>query len=490
MSTWLPTEKLQKVEAWGRSSASAAYVFRPVNIEGILEVFELARKSGVRVAIKGGGNSYGDVFQAREGIVIDLSRMTRVTEWDPGTGVIVCEPGITIDSLWRYTIEDGWWPPVVSGTSRVTLGGALSANIHGKNNFKEGPIGEHVLKFRLLAPKGDIFTCSPFENSEIFYAAIGGFGLLGVIVEIELQLKKLYSGLLRVEAVATPHWGATFRAFTERELQADYLVGWIDAFAGGSSAGRGLIHSAYYRGEGEDPHPEETLRVVDQKLPETMMRFLSRTGLPYIMRPFVNRTGMKLVNALKYRAALKESGKVSYQKIVPFNFLLDSIPNWKDAYLPGALIQYQVFVPKEKAHEVFDEVTKLSRERGLPPFLAVMKRHRPDSFLLSHGVDGYSLALDYPLNNKNRDWLWKLTHDMNHIVIPAGARFYFAKDATMNQDTVTRFLPQDSLKAFFEIKSKTDPEGILQSELMRRVFSGFSNPVISPAAENDAGSLL
>jgi FAD/FMN-containing dehydrogenase len=450
------------------SSWSTAYVYRPVDRQGILDALDEARKLGKTVAIKGGGNSYGDAFQSPEGVVIDLSRMSRILAYDPRTGLIRCEPGVTIEQLWKHVIPDGWWPPVVSGTSKVTLGGALAANIHGKNNFHAGPIGEHVRSFRLLKTNGETLECNP--NDELFYVAIGGFGLLGVFTEIEIQLKRIHSGRLKVEAFATSSWRETFEIFTQQESR-DYLVAWIDAFASDSAAGRGLVHAADYLKEGEDPHPEESLSVKSQELPDTAMGWIPKSKMHRLMSPFVSRNGMRFTNAMKFRAAKREHGKVILQRFAEFNFLLDSVPNWKFAYKPGALIQYQAFVPKEQAEPVFAEITAYSRDRGHPPYLAVMKRHRPDRFLLSHAVDGYSLALDYPVHPRKREDLWELTAELDRKVLAVGGRFYFAKDATMQKATADTYLGS-AVHRFLDMKGKLDPECLIQSSLSQRVLGG------------------
>lgn len=472
----LPRGRLERVEAWGMSTWSTSYVYRPVDKQGIVDAFEAARELGLTVALKGGGNSYGDAFQSPEGIVVDLSRMNRILAYDPRTGIIKCEPGVTIDALWKHVIADGWWPPVVSGTSKVTLGGALAANIHGKNNYNAGPIGEHVLSFALLKPDGATVSCTSCDD--LFYAAIGGFGLLGAFIEIEIQLKRIYSGKLRVEAFATPNWRQTFQIFADQENR-EYLVGWIDGFAQDAKAGRGLIHAADYLAPGDDPHPEESLSAKAQQLPDTALGWIPKSKLHRIMSPFVSPRGMKLTNAGKYRAARRENGKVVLQRFAEFNFLLDSVPDWKLAYKPGALIQYQAFVPKELAESCFADITAHVSDRRHPPFLAVMKRHRPDRFLLSHAVDGFSLAMDFPVTKRNRDDLWALTAELDRKVLAAGGRFYFAKDATMTRLTAEAFLGPN-VRTFLDIKRRIDPESLLQTTLSRRVFGDFGTKVPAP----------
>src|SRR5205807_1127097 len=153
------------------------YVFRPSTEAGIREVFNLARCRGLKVGLRGAGRSYGDASLSAEHICLDLTRMNRILDWNPETGIIQVEPGVTIRQLWQYVIEDGWWPYVVPGTMFPTIGGCAAMNIHGKNNWRVGPIGDHILEFEIMLPTGEVRHCSREENPELFHAAIGGFGM-------------------------------------------------------------------------------------------------------------------------------------------------------------------------------------------------------------------------------------------------------------------------------------------------------------------------
>ncbi len=443
------------------TARSLSYVYRPTTAAGVGELFERARRHGRTVALRGAGRSYGDAALNAENLLLDLTRMNRILDWDPGTGVVRVEPGVTIRQLWQYAIEDGWWPPVVPGTMFATLGGAAAMNIHGKNNFRVGPIGDHILQFELLLPSGELLTCDREQHRDLFFAAIGGFGMLGCFASLTLQMKRIYSGLLSVEAISTPALADMFRVFEERLDRTDYLVGWIDAAAGGSGAGRGLVHAARHLAPGEDVNPAQTLRVAYQELPEEFFGVLPKAWMWRMMRPFVNNPGMRLINALKYHAGRREAGHGPHREShAAFNFLLDYVPGWKRAYQPIGLIQYQLFVPAERAAVTMAEVMAMSRAADLPPYLAVFKRHRPDDFLMSYAVDGCSLALDYRVTPANRDRVWELAHRMDEVVLEAGGRFYFAKDSTLERR-----------EAFMALKRRCDPEDLLQTELYRRLFA-------------------
>jgi decaprenylphospho-beta-D-ribofuranose 2-oxidase len=462
---------MERVEGWGMASSSLSYVSRPVNADGICAVFDEARRTGRSVGMRGAGRSYGDASLNAENILLDLTRMRRILSWDPQTGIIVVEPGVTIQQLWQYTIEDSWWPSVVSGTMFPTLGGAAAMNIHGKNNFKVGPIGDSILEFDLLIPSGETLLCSREQNSDLFYAAIGGFGMLGVIARLTLQLKKVYSGLLNVTPIGVRNFDHLFQIFEQRLPQSDYLVGWIDCFASGNALGRGQVHQANYLKPGEDPNPEQSLRVENQELPDSILGVFPKSLMWRFMKSFVNDSGMRLINTAKYLSSMKlGDGQVHQQSHAGFAFLLDYVPHWKKAYEPGGLIQYQSFVPKEHAQAVFSQQLVLAQKYGLVPYLGVFKRHRPDNFLMTHAVDGYSLALDFAVRPEKRGGLLSLSAEMDRIVIEAGGRFYFAKDSALNQVSAIEAVGQERVERFFALKKRTDPDNLLQTNLSRRLF--------------------
>jgi len=467
----MSTDRLERVEAWGMNRAVLSYVYRPSTIEGVREVFEIARTHGLVVGLRGAGRSYGDASLVAENICLDLTRMNRILQWNPTTGIIEVEPGVTVRQLWQHIIGDGWWPPVVSGTMFVSMGGAVGMNFHGKNNFAMGPIGDHVLEFDLLLPGGDLLTCSREQNEDLFRAAIGGFGMLGCFTRIVLRMKKVYSGLLSVHAFSTRNFADIIEQFETRRHTADYLVGWVDCFAKGDSLGRAIVHEARYLHEGADPQPAQTLRIENQELPDTILGVLPKSVMWRMMQPFSNNLGMKLINGAKYlQGSTLGNNKTERQSHAGFAFLLDYVPNWKWAYKPGALIQYQSFIPAETAEKCFSTQLNLCHEAGIISYLGVLKRHRKDEFLMTHSVDGYSLALDFPVNPGNRKRLWKLAASMNEAVLAAGGRFYFAKDSTLDSKTAQAYLGSRALDRFFALKQRCDPENLLQTDLARRLF--------------------
>lgn len=465
---------LERVWAWGEASSSVARVARPSTVQQLQQLLKHARRDGRTIGFRGGGNSYGDAFSNREQIVLDLTRMNRILEWDPKAGIIRVEPGVTIDQLWRYVLADGWWPPIVTGTAKTTVGGCAAMNTHGKNSWKMGVFGDHVVEFDFMTADGERMTACPDTNPALFFGAIGGFGMLGCFVSLTLRLKRVYSGWLDVTGATQPDLGSAMSFIEARRDEADYLVGWLDAAASGRRLGRAEMHSASYLPAGSDPLADQTLQLKHQQITDAIFGVFPKSSMWRLMRPFINVPGLRLVNSGKYAAARIQSGpkgKSYRQTHIAYHFLLDYLPNWKRAYGRGGLIQYQPFLPIEHAEEGFAELLQLCRRRGLPNFLTVLKRHKPDQYLISYGLDGYSLAMDFPVTGRNRPKMAALAKEMDEIVLRHGGRFYLAKDSTLWPETARGYLGDTVLKTFFALKEQYDPQEMFQTDLWRRVFA-------------------
>lgn len=463
------------VEGWGMAVGHYNRVLRPRSVEEIVRAYEVARESGAPLTLRGTGCSYGDPSCNSEGHVLDLTGMNRILAFDESTGEIEVEAGVTLEDLWKFLLPRGYWPKVCSGTMFPTTGGALGMNIHGKNNFQVGTWGDNTLEVDLVLPNGEVRTCNREQDADLFHASIGGLGMLGTFSRARMKTKRIHSGEIEVRGISTRTLRAMMEYFEENKHHADYLVGWIDCFGSGDQLGRGLIHEAHYLEPGVDPDPASTLQVGFQELPGNIMGVLPKDQVWRALYLFNHDLGMRAVNLAKYHAGRIEQMQGPYrQSHAGFNFLLDYVPNWKWAYgrrERRGLIQYQPFVPNETAHDVYSEILELCQRNGFVSYLGVLKRHKPDPFWLTHALDGWSFALDFKVTPGNREALWNHCHQMTEIVLSGGGKFYFAKDLVLRSQDRERFYPEGRFEAFCALKNELDPEGLLQSDVWRRISS-------------------
>ncbi len=455
------------LDGFGGSVRALSRSVSPASVEELARVFAAARDEGLHISFRGAGRSYGDASLHAGQLAVDGRAMRRILSFDRERGVVEAEGGVSIAELWRHSIADGWWPAVVPGTMHPTLAGCASMNIHGKNCFKVGPFGDHVLELDLLTAAGELVTLSRERESEHFRAVIAGLGLLGAVTRVKLQLKRVACGRLRVRPRFTRTLAEMFDVFVERMPGADYAVGWVDCFPDGPALGRGIVHTANHIPAGDDPLGAASLAVEAQELPGTMMG-VPKSLLSVFMRPFTNDAGMRFVNRVKYALPEPVGKDGSYlQSHAGFAFLLDYVPNWRLAYGEAGFIQVQLFAPDARAREVFAEALRLCQRRGVIAYLGVFKRHRPDDFLLSHGLDGWSLALDFKVP-REAGRLWATAADLTKLVLDAGGTFYPAKDQVVDAASFTRSLGS-RLERFREVRRRLDPGGLFANDQATRL---------------------
>ena len=456
------------LDGFGFAVRSVSPVVRPRDAEELAQLFQRASDERLTVAMRANGRSYGDAALNGGGLVLDMMGMNRILAFDAERGIADVEPGVTIADLWRHALPHGWWPSVVPGTSFATIGGCAAMNVHGKNHYKVGGTGDSILEADLVTPDGQLRRISRSEEPELFHAAVGGFGMLGAFTRIRLQLKRIESGRLRVWQVPARSLEEQFATFDAHTGDSDYLVSWVDCIAGGSGLGRGQAHRAAYLHADEDPAGARMLSAETQDLPGHILG-VPKALVPKILRIASFNLGMQVLNTGKYFAAALGSRAPYLQGHVAFNFLLDYVPNFRSSYEPGGFIQYQPFIPRAHAREVIAAILTRTQRAGIVSYLGVLKRHRPDAFLLSHALDGYSLAMDFPVTRTNRAELFRLCGELNDLVCEAGGRFYPAKDLTMRPQDFGRAWGQERLARFDGLRRRVDPEGVLRTQLSERV---------------------
>jgi len=455
------------LDGFGGSVRSLARSVSPASVDELAAAFATARAEGWTVSFRGAGRSYGDASLNTGQLAVDGRAMRRILSFDPETGVLEAEGGVSIAEIWRHTLPHGWWPAVVPGTMYPTMAGCVGMNIHGKNCFKVGPFGDHVLELDLLTANGERKTLSRAVEPELFRAVIAGLGLFGAVTRVKLQLKHVESGRMRVSPIVTETLPLMFDAFEAHMPRADYAVGWVDCFATGRALGRGLVHVANHLHEHDDPEARRSLSVEAQELPGSIMG-LPKSLLWVFMKPFTNDLGVRLVNQAKFVLPEPVEDDGAYrQSHAGFAFLLDYVPDWRLAYGEAGFIQVQLFVPDPQAREVFAEALRLCQRRGVVSYLGVFKRHRPDDYLLSHGLDGWSLALDFKVPREAQR-LWDTAADLTRLVRDAGGTYYPAKDQVVDAGSFARAFG-DRLTRFRDLKRRMDPSGLFANDQAKRL---------------------
>lgn len=392
------------------------------------------------IIARGNGRCYGDASLAKH--IFSTKKLNKFISFDRINGVLECEAGVLLSDILEISVRQSYFLYVTPGTKFITVGGAIAANIHGKNHHFEGSFCEFVIEFNLMNERGEILKCSRTENSELFWATIGGMGLTGIILKVKFQLKKIETSYIRQESIKAENLDEIFQLFEESK-DWTYTVAWIDCLQKGKNIGRSILM------RGEHALLNELPQKYSQK-PLEIKRKFSPT-VPFFFPNFVlNNLTVKIFNYFFYAKQRAKFLKniIDYET---FFYPLDAINDWNKIYGKSGFIQYQMVIPKENGKEGMRKILETISKSGNGSFLAVLKlfgESNPKAYN-SFPMEGYTLALDFKVN-KN---LKKLVENLDEIVESFGGRIYLAKDS-MSRSSLTDYLKNVRNPKFNSLQQK------------------------------------
>jgi decaprenylphospho-beta-D-ribofuranose 2-oxidase len=441
----------RRLTGWGRTSPALCDVLDARSPAEVLDALASAPARGVLP--RGLGRSYGDLAQNGGGLVVDMTALDRVVEFDAERGVVTAGAGCSLAQLLELIVPAGWFLPVTPGTRYVTVGGAIACDIHGKNHHRDGSFGEHVLSLTLLDPQGTTHTLSRESTPAEFDATVGGLGLTGIVLEATLRLLRIETATMRVDVERTDGIEDTFARLASTDHLYRYSVAWIDCRARDGRLGRSILMRGDHAGLSEIPAPER-----GDPLAAPRGRTLSVPPWASVS-PILRGTPGEAFNELYFRRA--REGRGMLEPLGPYFYPLDALQDWNRLYGRAGFIQYQFVVPFGREREVVEVLTLLRETR---PVLGVLKRFGAESGPLSFPVPGWTLALDIALPV---DRLGPLLDRADEIVAQAGGRVYLAKDARLRDTVFAAMYPR--LDEWRKTHARLDPERRMRGDLARRL---------------------
>ncbi len=386
----------------------------------------------------GNGRSYGDSALGKN--IIHTKKYSYMLAFNEETGVLHCTSGVTLAEIIEVFAPRGWFPAVTPGTKYLTVGGAIAADVHGKNHHSAGTFTEFVESFNLLLPDGKEVECSRKKNKELFYATAGGMGLTGIILDAYIKLKEIKSTKINQITYKTKNLEETFAVF-EKIQSYPYSVAWIDCLAKGKNLGRSLIMAGDFEEEGK----------LEYKTPK-------RKAIPFYFPDFaLNTISVKAFNWIYYHRIWKKESKQRVG-IDAFFYPLDAIEHWNKMYGKNGFTQYQFILPVENSYQGLKTILEKIAASGMGSFLAVLKLYgKENKNYLSFPMQGYSLALDFKIHKK----LFPLLDELDDVVHLSGGRVYLAKDVRLSKENFAKGYP--NLEKFIEIRKKYGMNKKMQS---------------------------
>ncbi|MFE6828215.1 FAD-binding protein [Streptomyces sp. NPDC057690] len=440
------------ITGWGRTAPTTARVVRPrTYAEAVTAVRECGPRGGIP---RGLGRAYGDAAQNAGGAVIDLTGLDRIHVIDADDGSVLCDAGVSLHRLMEVLLPLGWFVPVTPGTRYVTVGGAIGADIHGKNHHVSGSFARHVLSFELLTADGTIRTVE--QGTDLFDATAGGMGLTGVVLTARIRLQPVGTSLMSVDTERATDLDDLMARLTAGDHRHRYSVAWIDLLARGAATGRAVLT----RGEHA---PLDALPARARRAPLAFRPSRLPAAPAFLPSGLLTRTTVGLFNELWYRGAPRaRTGEL--QSLSAFFHPLDGVPHWNRVYGRDGFVQYQFVVGYGREDTLRRIVGRISARR-CPSFLAVLKRFGDaDPGWLSFPRPGWTLALDIPAGLPG---LGAFLDELDEEVAAAGGRVYLAKDSRLRPELLTAMYPR--LDDFRALRAELDPRGVFVSDLARRL---------------------
>ncbi len=427
---------------WGRTAAVIAEERRFEDLAAITEGAALTR---------GLGRSYGDASLPVHGdIVANATLADRILAFDAERGVLRAEAGLSLLALSERLLGEGWFSPVAPGTQFVTLGGMVAADVHGKNHHRDGTFGQHVRRLRMRLADDRIVECSPTMESELLWATVGGMGLTGHILEVEIQLKRIPSPWIWQRCERITDLGRCLRRLREVGEEWPFTVAWVDCLARGAKFARSALLA------GRWAEPEETARAFRPVTRRRAVPFDLPSGA--LCRPAV-----QLLNAVHLLTSREGEGIVHPEK---FFWPLDKLTDWNRMYGRRGFIQWQCALPGDPDSGVVPRLFDLIARLEIPVYLCVLKDcGAAGDGLLSFPMPGYTVALDIPF----RPTRTQVEVDrLNEFVIECGGRTYLAKDSHTRPEHFRALEPR--LARWTEVRRRWDPEGRIRSAMSVRLM--------------------
>ncbi|PKH05243.1 FAD-binding oxidoreductase [Moritella sp. Urea-trap-13] len=427
---------MKKLTSWGKYPLINANIIIPTTRQHLagLELTGIGR---------GLGRSYGDSALSEQVIVSE--NLNHFISFDEENGLLRCEAGVSLDNILTVFVPKGWFLSVTPGTKFVTIGGAIASDVHGKNHHLEGSFSDHVTSLTLVISDKEI-TCSRNNNPELFHATCGGMGLTGIITEATFKLKPIKSAYINQKIVKAKNLNTALELF-EQYKDVTYSVAWIDCLSTGSNLGRSLLMLGEHADKGKlKTHKDGLLN-----MPCDMPSFL------------LNKYTIQAFNSAYYNKQLKEevNSTIHYD---PFFYPLDGINNWNRMYGGNGFTQYQFVIPKEAGKEGLTEILEAIAESKQGSFLAVLKVFgKGNQNLLSFPMEGYTLALDFKLNDK----LFSLLDHLDIIVRKYDGRLYLSKDVRISEEMFKASYPQ--WEAFQTLRTEYGADELYHSLQSKRI---------------------
>ena len=397
---------------WPKNTSLNTKIFYPKNL------IELKKKINNENFIPyGNGKSYNDGALNRKRL-ISIKYFNQIINFDYKKGLLNVEAGAILSDILPKIVERGWFIPTTPGTKNISLGGMVANNVHGKNIIKNS-IKSYIKSIKLLLPNKKIIECSPNKRSDIFYLTVGGFGLTGIILSVEIKLKKINSNLIEQKITEFKTYNQLLK-LSNTNKNYEYNAFWINDF------NNNRISGLSFYGKHKKKKENEIKFTYSIKKMNLFIYLLLKL-----------KFNISLFNSISNFIYLKYCS-FFYKKNCTLNdffYPQDKFSDWNIAYGKKGSITVQ-FISREKDFKsVMGEISNFFKLNNLFSSFVIIKKMNENEKYLNFSGTGFSISIDFKIDKKYKI----LVNFFNNLIKRYKLKVNLSKDLITNYDNIKHY---------------------------------------------------
>ena len=462
----------EEIESLVGSIRTRSLVARPRTIDECRDALRYCRENGLTVCARGAGRGYGDIALNNGQALIDMKLMDRIVDFDEEKLQIRVEAGVRLIDIYKAVHHRRLVLAASPTESHSSVAGAICANVNGKDAWRNGSFAQQVVNLTLMLANGETLFID--RDHRLFPAVVGGIGMLGIIIDATLQLRLVKSPFVEINRLPAANVDELLDIMTTIEKSHDAAVVWMDVYGRGRNCGRSVVHAARWI-EHDDTEAErreylakgydrlERHRRFGLALHETFGPVLS--VLLYAQRPLLflfNRMYFAMGRLLAWM------NKASNTELF-LRFSFEASFTVPPAHLVCGPRGYtvQLTFPRDQARAAITELFEICRSSPCPPITTILRAHKRDDCLLSFSEDGYSLNFEFHPKKRHERASREAVDRLIDTTAKRGGKIHLAKDQVLTPEQFHRVYPRYA--ELLEFKRELDPDGLLTSDLARRI---------------------
>lgn len=427
------------------------------SVEDIKNALQFARENKLKVSMAGVRHSMGGHAFYRNAVVLDMTKFNKMS-LDEANKVITVQSGATWHDIQSF-LHPQYAVKAMQSTDIFTVGGSISVNAHGMDH-QAGSVGGTIVAMRIMLPDGSIVTASHTENQELFDLVVGGYGLFGVILDVDIQVTD--NVVYETGRDVIDYKG--FPDLFEKILLPDKNLG---LFYGHLSTGPGsllkeMLLYTYTRVDAPDAEIAPLGEVSATKLRRLVFNFSKLGDFPMSIKWFAEKyiePRIESCTVTSRNQAMTDGEACFVSRNDPMH---DSVTYLRNNLKNETDILQEYFIPRGQFTPFVDGLRKIVQDQDVNLLNASVRVIHPEHNYLNYAPEemfSIVLYINQPTTAEGNEKMEKVTRDLIDLTLDLNGRFFLPYQLHYTPEQLQRSYPE--IKGFFEAKGKYDPDGLL-----------------------------